>query len=91
MTATPLTADQQRVAAQFVYGLTNKKIARSAAPCAPASLLALGPHPLVCGPGLVVHVSSEDGEAFDAWAGATHRSALDQLAELPIDWNRFDG
>jgi hypothetical protein len=42
-------------------------------------------------PGLVVHVSSEDGEAFDAWAGATHRSALDPLANLPIDWNRFDG
>ncbi|GGQ38108.1 hypothetical protein GCM10010266_71780 [Streptomyces griseomycini] len=42
-------------------------------------------------PGLVVRVSSEDGEAFDVWAGATHRSALAPLADLPIDWNRFDG
>ncbi|MFE7860203.1 hypothetical protein [Streptomyces sp. NPDC057403] len=42
-------------------------------------------------PGLVVHVSSEDGEAFDAWAGATHRSALHPLADLPIEWSRFDG
>ncbi|MGW6744514.1 hypothetical protein ACWGDX_27935 [Streptomyces sp. NPDC055025] len=42
-------------------------------------------------PGLVVHVSSEDGEAFDVWAGATHRSALDPPADLPVDWNRFDG
>ncbi|MFJ7496831.1 hypothetical protein ACIQZB_37915 [Streptomyces sp. NPDC097727] len=42
-------------------------------------------------PGLVVHVSSEDGEAFDVWAGATHRSALNPLADLPIDWTRFDG
>ncbi|MFE9170478.1 hypothetical protein ACFYNZ_13290 [Streptomyces kebangsaanensis] len=42
-------------------------------------------------PGLVVHVSSEDGHEFDVWAGATHRSALDQLADLPVDWIRFDG
>ncbi|MEU6442627.1 hypothetical protein [Streptomyces sp. NPDC047046] len=42
-------------------------------------------------PGLVMHVSSEDGEAFDAWAGATHRSALAPLANSRIDWNRFDG
>ncbi|MEV5920060.1 hypothetical protein AB0N42_20535 [Streptomyces pseudogriseolus] len=42
-------------------------------------------------PGLVMHVSSEDGEAFHAWAGATHRSALNPLADLPVDWNRFDG
>ncbi|MFE4826258.1 hypothetical protein [Streptomyces sp. NPDC056672] len=42
-------------------------------------------------PGLVMHVSSEDREAFDVWAGATHRSALDPLADLPVDWNRFDG
>lgn len=49
------------------------------------------PNRFYVAPGLVVHVSSEDGEAFDAWAGATHRSALDPLAGLPIDWNRFDG
>ncbi|MEU5658803.1 hypothetical protein ABZ802_24745 [Streptomyces sp. NPDC047737] len=42
-------------------------------------------------PGLVVHVSSEDGEKFDAWAGASHRSALAPLADLPVDWIRFDG
>lgn len=42
-------------------------------------------------PGLVVHVSSEDGEEFDVWAGATHRSALAPLADLPVDWVRFDG
>ncbi|MFJ6523089.1 hypothetical protein ACIQJ4_33115 [Streptomyces filamentosus] len=42
-------------------------------------------------PGLVLHVTSTDGEAFDAWAGATHRSALAPLADLPVDWNRFDG
>ncbi|GHF85088.1 hypothetical protein GCM10017667_11640 [Streptomyces filamentosus] len=42
-------------------------------------------------PGLVVHVTSEDGEAFDAWAGAAHRSALAPPADLPVDWNRFDG
>ncbi|MEU6486955.1 hypothetical protein [Streptomyces sp. NPDC046887] len=42
-------------------------------------------------PGLVVRVSSEDGEEFDVWAGATHRSALDQWADLPVDWMRFDG
>ncbi|MFF2579841.1 hypothetical protein [Streptomyces goshikiensis] len=42
-------------------------------------------------PGLVVHVSSEDGEEFDVWAGARHRSALAPLADLPVDWIRFDG
>ncbi|MFF8798121.1 hypothetical protein [Streptomyces globisporus] len=42
-------------------------------------------------PGLVVRVSSEGGEDFDLWAGATHRSALDPLADLPVDWTRFDG
>lgn len=42
-------------------------------------------------PGLVVHVGSEDGEAFDVWAGATHRSALNPVANLPADWTRFDG
>lgn len=42
-------------------------------------------------PGLVVHVSSEDGEEFEAWAGASHRSALAPLADLPVDWIRFDG
>lgn len=42
-------------------------------------------------PGLVVHVSSEDGEEFDVWAGASHRSALAPLADLPVDWTRFDG
>ncbi|MFB7374806.1 hypothetical protein ACFC0D_33760 [Streptomyces sp. NPDC056222] len=42
-------------------------------------------------PGLVVRVSSRDGEAFDVWAGATHRSALDPLAGLPVNWHRFDG
>ncbi|MYV46168.1 hypothetical protein [Streptomyces sp. SID2888] len=42
-------------------------------------------------PGLVLHVSSSDGETFDAWAGATHRSALTPLSDLPLDWNRFDG
>ncbi|MEW2372544.1 hypothetical protein AB0940_24705 [Streptomyces sp. NPDC006656] len=42
-------------------------------------------------PGLVLRVSSEDGEKFDAWAGATHRSALAPLADLPIDWISFDG
>ncbi|WP_369779857.1 hypothetical protein [Streptomyces sp. R33] len=42
-------------------------------------------------PGLVMRVGSEDGEEFDAWAGATHRTALSPLADLPIDWLRFDG
>ncbi|MGW2837735.1 hypothetical protein ACWCWD_08040 [Streptomyces sp. NPDC001493] len=42
-------------------------------------------------PGLVVQVGSEDGEAFDVWAGATHRSALAPLAGLPAYWRRFDG
>ncbi|MFE2274155.1 hypothetical protein ACFXB4_33640 [Streptomyces lavendulae] len=42
-------------------------------------------------PGLVVHVSSVDGEAFDVRAGASHRSALAPLADLPVDWIRFDG
>ncbi|MER6523004.1 hypothetical protein ACFWHQ_38155 [Streptomyces sp. NPDC060334] len=42
-------------------------------------------------PGLVMRVSTEDGEEFDAWGGATHRSALAPLADLPIDWKRFDG
>ncbi|MFK0201763.1 hypothetical protein [Streptomyces lavendulae] len=42
-------------------------------------------------PGLVVHVSSEDGEAFDVRAGASHRSALAPLADLPVDRIRFDG
>ncbi|MER6443721.1 hypothetical protein [Streptomyces venezuelae] len=42
-------------------------------------------------PGLVVHVSTENGEEFDACAGATHRSALAPLADLPVDWFRFDG
>ncbi|WP_406405250.1 hypothetical protein [Streptomyces sp. NBC_01643] len=38
-----------------------------------------------------MRVSAEDGEEFDAWGGATHRSALAPLADLPIDWKRFDG
>ncbi|MFE1414357.1 hypothetical protein ACFW6F_26700 [Streptomyces sp. NPDC058746] len=42
-------------------------------------------------PGLVMRVGSENGVEFDAWAGASHRSALDPLAGLPIDWLRFDG
>ncbi|MFJ7207041.1 hypothetical protein ACIQWR_26350 [Streptomyces sp. NPDC098789] len=42
-------------------------------------------------PGLVVRVSTKDGREFDGWAGATHRSALAPLADLPIDWRRFDG
>ncbi|MFE4256538.1 hypothetical protein ACFRU3_45415 [Streptomyces sp. NPDC056910] len=42
-------------------------------------------------PGLVVRVSNEGGEEFDVWAGATHRSALEPLADLPVDWTRFDG
>ncbi|MCX5380299.1 hypothetical protein [Streptomyces sp. NBC_00091] len=42
-------------------------------------------------PGLVVHVSSEDSEEFDVWAGATHRSALAPLVDLQVDWIRFDG
>ncbi|MFJ2223348.1 hypothetical protein ACIOFY_25310 [Streptomyces anulatus] len=42
-------------------------------------------------PGLVVRVSSEDGEEFDVWAGAGHRSALAPLHNLPVDWIRFDG
>ncbi|MFF1278839.1 hypothetical protein ACFVZC_36625 [Streptomyces marokkonensis] len=42
-------------------------------------------------PGLVVHVSNVGGEEFDVWAGATHRNALDPLADLPVDWTRFDG
>ncbi|MFF3019453.1 hypothetical protein [Streptomyces sp. NPDC057939] len=42
-------------------------------------------------PGLVVHVSSQDGEQFNVWAGATHRSALEPLSDLPVDWTRFDG
>ncbi|MGW2988153.1 hypothetical protein [Streptomyces goshikiensis] len=42
-------------------------------------------------PGLVVRVSNEGGEDFDVWAGATHRSALEPLADFPVDWTRFDG
>ncbi|MFH9575594.1 hypothetical protein ACH4MG_34280 [Streptomyces sp. NPDC017454] len=42
-------------------------------------------------PGLVVRVSNEGGEEFAVWAGATHRSALEPLADLPVDWIRFDG
>ncbi|MEV6161640.1 hypothetical protein AB0L71_06900 [Streptomyces sp. NPDC052052] len=43
------------------------------------------------GPGLVMYVSREGNEEFGVWAGATHRSALDPLAEFPIEWTRFDG
>ncbi|MFD9058201.1 hypothetical protein ACFWCM_23220 [Streptomyces albidoflavus] len=42
-------------------------------------------------PGLVLHVSSAGGEEFDVWAGASHRNALAPLADLPVDWIRFDG
>ncbi|MGP4090580.1 hypothetical protein [Streptomyces sp. KR55] len=43
-------------------------------------------------PGLVLHVSDEEGEnGFSARAGATHRSALAPLADAVIDWIRFDG
>ncbi|MFI1355252.1 hypothetical protein ACH4TV_17025 [Streptomyces sp. NPDC020898] len=42
-------------------------------------------------PGLVVRVSNAGGEEFDVWAGATHRSALDPLADLSVSWTRFDG
>ncbi|MFJ3832154.1 hypothetical protein ACIPWI_29895 [Streptomyces sp. NPDC090046] len=42
-------------------------------------------------PGLVVHVSSGNSEEFNVRAGASHRSALAPLADLPVDWIRFDG
>ncbi|MFD7684539.1 hypothetical protein [Streptomyces sp. NPDC060187] len=43
-------------------------------------------------PGLVLYVSDEGGDnGFSAWAGATHRSALVPLADVPIEWDQFDG
>ncbi|WP_159045045.1 MULTISPECIES: hypothetical protein [unclassified Streptomyces] len=43
-------------------------------------------------PGLVLHVSDEGGDnGFSAWAGASHRSALAPLADVPVEWDRFDG
>jgi hypothetical protein len=43
-------------------------------------------------PGLVLHVSDGGGDnGFSAWAGATHRSALAPLADVPIEWDQFDG
>ncbi|MEU8777180.1 hypothetical protein [Streptomyces sp. NPDC048606] len=43
-------------------------------------------------PGLVLHVDAAlHGDRYDAWAGATHRSALTPLADVPVTWTRFDG
>ncbi|MEU1032193.1 hypothetical protein ABZ402_26375 [Streptomyces mirabilis] len=43
-------------------------------------------------PGLVLHVSDGGGDnGFSAWAGATNRSALAPLADVPIEWDQFDG
>ena len=42
-------------------------------------------------PGLVMYVSDGGNGEFDAWAGATCRSALAPLAELSVYWTRFDG
>ncbi|MFE5208790.1 hypothetical protein [Streptomyces sp. NPDC056600] len=42
-------------------------------------------------PGLVLHVCEVDGGKFEAWAGATHRTALAPLADAPVEWLRFDG
>ncbi|MEU1160375.1 hypothetical protein ABZ372_05980 [Streptomyces sp. NPDC005921] len=43
-------------------------------------------------PGLVLHVSDEGGDnGFSAWAGATHRSALAPLSDVPVEWDQFDG
>ncbi|WP_331733166.1 hypothetical protein OHU34_43760 (plasmid) [Streptomyces sp. NBC_00080] len=42
-------------------------------------------------PGLIMHVCQAGDDKFEAWAGATHRSALSLLADAPIEWSRFDG
>lgn len=43
-------------------------------------------------PGLVLHVSDEGGDnGFSSWAGASHRSVLAPLADVPVEWDRFDG
>lgn len=42
-------------------------------------------------PGLVMHVCEAGDNKFEAWAGATHRSALALLADATVEWSRFDG
>ncbi|WP_306371447.1 hypothetical protein [Nocardiopsis sp. CC223A] len=43
-------------------------------------------------PGAVASVSPGRREGrFQVWAGASHRSALAPLRDLPVRWNRFDG
>ncbi|MEU1518059.1 hypothetical protein ABZ490_38950 [Streptomyces sp. NPDC005811] len=42
-------------------------------------------------PGLVMHVCEAGDSKFEAWAGATHRSALALLADATVEWSRFDG
>lgn len=41
--------------------------------------------------GLVLHITDEGDDSFSTWAGATHRRALDPLADAAVEWTHFDG
>jgi hypothetical protein len=50
-----------------------------------------GPTRVYVAPGLIMHVCEAGDNKFEAWAGATHRSALALLADATVEWSRFDG
>ncbi|WP_329541949.1 hypothetical protein [Streptomyces sp. NBC_01358] len=50
-----------------------------------------GPTRFYVAPGLIMHVCEAGDNKFEAWAGATHRSALALLADATVEWSRFDG
>ncbi|MEU4558295.1 hypothetical protein AB0F72_07890 [Actinoplanes sp. NPDC023936] len=43
------------------------------------------------GPGVVALVGEDDGDWFEVYVGARHRSLLRRLRKLGLDWESFDG
>jgi hypothetical protein len=43
------------------------------------------------GPGVVALVGEDDGDWFEVYIGARHRSLLRRLRKLGLDWESFDG
>jgi len=77
------------------HSLTGEQVDRLAEELLPVPLLPFWPGAATrfyVAPGLVLHVSDEGGDnGFSAWAGASHRSALAPLADVAVEWDRFDG
>jgi hypothetical protein len=43
------------------------------------------------GPGVVALVGEDDGDWYEVYIGARHRSLLRRLRKLGLDWEKFDG